>query len=39
MRVQAANPDKFVHMSRANLNNNDRKKVLEKFVEKDEALG
>lgn len=38
-RVQAANPDKLVHLGRANLNDNDRKKVLEMFVENDDALG
>lgn len=28
-----------MHLSRANLNDNDRKKVLEMFVENDDALG
>ena len=28
-----------MHMGRANLNDNDRKKVLEMFVENDDALG
>lgn len=38
-RVQAAMPDKFVKLSRAHLNDADRKKVLEMFVENDDTLG
>lgn len=38
-RIQASNPNKQVHVSRAHLNNADRKRILERFVENDEALG
>ena len=38
-RVQAAMPDKFVKLNRAHLNDADRKKVLEMFVENDDTLG
>lgn len=34
-----AQPDKLVHLSRSNLQDQDRRKILENFVENDEALG
>lgn len=38
-RVQFAQPDKVVHLGRASLQDADRRKVLENFVENDVALG
>ena len=38
-RMQIAQTDKIVHLSRSNLQDGDKRKILENFVENDEALG
>lgn len=37
--MQIAQSDKIVHLSRSNLQDGDKRKILENFVENDEALG
>ena len=37
--MQFGQPAKVIHVGRAQLNDGDRRKILENFVENDEALG